>query len=77
MTAAQRAVELEVSVSTARRDLEALSTAGIPIYLYPQAARRGGWQPVLETAIVQRRRARVRYAAWNREPVEAGPSTWT
>jgi predicted DNA-binding transcriptional regulator YafY len=33
--------ELEVSVVTARRDLEALSAAGIPVY--PQAGRGGGW----------------------------------
>lgn len=42
VTAAELAEELEVSVATARRDLEALSTAGIPVY--PQAGRGGGWQ---------------------------------
>ena len=41
VTAAEVAAELEVSVATARRDLEALSTAGIPVY--PQAGRGGGW----------------------------------
>lgn len=41
VTAAELAVELEVSVATARRDLEALSTAGIPVY--PQPGRGGGW----------------------------------
>jgi predicted DNA-binding transcriptional regulator YafY len=41
VTAAELAGELEVSVATARRDLEALSTAGIPVY--PQAGRGGGW----------------------------------
>ncbi|MEV0237356.1 WYL domain-containing protein [Nonomuraea sp. NPDC050786] len=41
VTAAELAVELEVSVATARRDLEALSAAGIPVY--PQAGRGGGW----------------------------------
>ncbi|MEV6099989.1 WYL domain-containing protein [Nocardia sp. NPDC051981] len=41
VTAAEVAAELEVSVATARRDLEALSTAGIPIY--PQPGRGGGW----------------------------------
>jgi predicted DNA-binding transcriptional regulator YafY len=41
MTAAELAEELEVSVVTARRDLEALSVAGIPVY--PQAGRGGGW----------------------------------
>jgi predicted DNA-binding transcriptional regulator YafY len=41
MTAAELADELEVSVATARRDLEALSAAGIPVY--PQAGRGGGW----------------------------------
>src|SRR6187397_1492765 len=35
------AEELEVSVATARRDLEALSAAGIPVS--PQAGRGGGW----------------------------------
>ncbi|RFU41942.1 WYL domain-containing protein [Actinomadura logoneensis] len=41
VTAAEVAAELEVSVATARRDLEALSAAGIPVY--PQAGRGGGW----------------------------------
>lgn len=44
VTAAEVAEELEVSVATARRDLEALSTAGIPVY--PQAGRGGGWSLV-------------------------------
>ena len=44
VTAAQLADELEVSVRTARRDLEALSSAGIPVY--PQPGRGGGWQLV-------------------------------
>lgn len=42
VTAAEIAEELEVSVATARRDLESLSSAGIPVY--PQAGRGGGWQ---------------------------------
>ena len=41
LTASQLARELEVSVATARRDLEALSTAGIPVYAQP--GRHGGW----------------------------------
>ena len=41
VTAGQLAEELEVSVATARRDLEALSVAGIPVY--PQPGRGGGW----------------------------------
>ncbi len=41
VTAAEVAAELEVSVATARRDLEALSAAGIPVY--PQPGRGGGW----------------------------------
>jgi predicted DNA-binding transcriptional regulator YafY len=41
MTAAELASELEISVATARRDLEALSAAGIPVY--PQPGRGGGW----------------------------------
>lgn len=44
VTAAEVADELEISVATARRDLEALSTAGIPVY--PQPGRNGGWQLV-------------------------------
>lgn len=44
ITAAALADELEVSVATARRDLEALSAAGVPVY--PQAGRGGGWQLV-------------------------------
>lgn len=41
ITAAELAKELEVSTATARRDLEALSTAGVPVY--PQPGRGGGW----------------------------------
>src|SRR3954468_17876686 len=44
VTAAQLAEELEVSVATARRDLEALSAAGVPVY--PQPGRGGGWSLV-------------------------------
>ncbi|GAB3754331.1 helix-turn-helix transcriptional regulator [Microlunatus parietis] len=44
VTAAEVATELEVSVATARRDLEALSTAGVPVY--PQPGRGGGWSLV-------------------------------
>ena len=41
VTAAEVARELEVSERTARRDLEALGMAGIPVY--SQAGRGGGW----------------------------------
>jgi predicted DNA-binding transcriptional regulator YafY len=41
VTAAEVAGEFEVSVATARRDLEALSAAGVPVY--SQAGRGGGW----------------------------------
>lgn len=41
VTAAQVAADLEVSVATSRRDFEALSTAGVPVY--PQPGRDGGW----------------------------------
>jgi predicted DNA-binding transcriptional regulator YafY len=41
VTAAEVAAELEVSERTARRDLEALSAAGIPVYSQP--GRTGGW----------------------------------
>ncbi|WP_433194080.1 helix-turn-helix transcriptional regulator [Nocardia sp. CA-107356] len=44
VTAAEIAAELEVSVATARRDLEALSAAGVPVY--PQPGRGGGWSLV-------------------------------
>jgi predicted DNA-binding transcriptional regulator YafY len=44
LTAAELAEELEVSVATARRDLEAMSAAGIPVY--PQPGRGGGWSLV-------------------------------
>jgi predicted DNA-binding transcriptional regulator YafY len=44
VTAAELAAELEVSVATARRDLEALSAAGVPVY--PQPGRGGGWSLV-------------------------------
>ncbi|GAA3814049.1 helix-turn-helix transcriptional regulator [Cellulomonas soli] len=41
VTAPEVAAELEVSVATARRDLESLSTAGLPVYA--QRGRGGGW----------------------------------
>ncbi|GAA2905507.1 WYL domain-containing protein [Streptosporangium fragile] len=44
VTASELAEELEISVDTARRDLEALSAAGIPVY--PQPGRGGGWSLV-------------------------------
>jgi predicted DNA-binding transcriptional regulator YafY len=44
VTATELAEQLEVSVATARRDLEALSAAGIPVY--PQPGRGGGWSLV-------------------------------
>src|SRR4051794_41539608 len=44
LTAAEVAAELEVSQRTARRDLEALSAAGIPVYALP--GRGGGWELV-------------------------------
>jgi predicted DNA-binding transcriptional regulator YafY len=41
LTARELADELEVSLATARRDLGALSTAGVPVYAQP--GRGGGW----------------------------------
>lgn len=41
VTAKELAGELEVSTATARRDLEALSAAGVPVYAQP--GRGGGW----------------------------------
>jgi predicted DNA-binding transcriptional regulator YafY len=44
VTAAELAAELEVSERTARRDLESLAMAGVPVY--SQAGRNGGWSLV-------------------------------
>ena len=44
VTAAEVAAELEISERTARRDLESLSMAGIPVYSQP--GRGGGWELV-------------------------------
>jgi predicted DNA-binding transcriptional regulator YafY len=44
VTAREVAEELEVSERTARRDLEALGMAGVPIY--PRQGRNGGWELV-------------------------------
>ena len=44
ITAAELADELEVSERTARRDLEALGMAGVPVYSQP--GRGGGWELV-------------------------------
>src|SRR3954447_4369207 len=44
VTAAELADELEVSPRTARRDLEALAMAGVPVY--SQAGKGGGWSLV-------------------------------
>jgi len=44
VTAAEVAAELEVSERTARRDLEALGMAGVPVY--SRQGRNGGWQLV-------------------------------
>lgn len=44
VTAPEVAHELEVSERTARRDLEALSVAGVPVYAVP--GRGGGWRLV-------------------------------
>jgi predicted DNA-binding transcriptional regulator YafY len=42
VTAAEVAAELEISERTARRDLDALAMAGLPVY--SQAGRNGGWE---------------------------------
>lgn len=44
VTAAELAGELEVSERTARRDLEGLALAGVPVYSQP--GRNGGWELV-------------------------------
>ena len=42
VTAAEVAAELEISERTARRDLDALGVAGLPVYSQP--GRNGGWR---------------------------------
>lgn len=42
VTASELAAELEISERTARRDLEALGMAGLPVY--SRQGRNGGWQ---------------------------------
>ena len=42
VTAAEVAAELEISERTARRDLDALAVAGVPVY--SQQGRGGGWR---------------------------------
>ena len=42
VTAAALAEELEISERTARRDLEALAMAGIPVYSKPAGVGAGG-----------------------------------
>src|SRR6187549_79279 len=42
ITAAEVAEELEISERTARRDLDALGVAGLPVY--SQQGRGGGWE---------------------------------
>lgn len=44
VTAREVADELDVSIATARRDLDALAAAGVPVY--PQPGRGGGWSLV-------------------------------
>ena len=44
LTASELAAELEISLRTARRDLEALAVAGVPVYSQP--GRGGGWSLV-------------------------------
>jgi predicted DNA-binding transcriptional regulator YafY len=44
VTAAEVAAEMEVSERTARRDLDALAMAGVPVY--SQQGRNGGWRLV-------------------------------
>src|SRR5258706_597864 len=70
VTAAEVAEALEVSERTARRDLESLSTPGIPVY--SQQGRGGGWYLVAGTDRGQRtfRVGRVRAVDLTGERVE-------
>src|SRR5690606_13937476 len=47
ITAAELAAELQISLATARRDLEALAASGVPVS--PQPGRGGGWSIVGDT----------------------------
>ena len=62
VTAAELADELEVSERTARRDLEALGMAGLPIY--SQQGRGGGWRLIGYEVPVGRRRV-LRGRSWS------------
>ncbi|MBL8777391.1 MAG: HTH domain-containing protein [Acidimicrobiales bacterium] len=70
VTAAEVAAELEVSERTARRDLEALGMAGIPVYSV--AGRGGGWRLAAArwTCRASRRRRSARCSSW---PARARP----
>ncbi|MFC0602719.1 helix-turn-helix transcriptional regulator [Streptomyces palmae] len=73
VTAAEVAAELEVSERTARRDLEALATAGIPVYA--QRGRGGGWALVggARTDLTGLNAAEVRALFLVAGPSAAGP----
>lgn len=75
VTAAQVAEEQGVSLATARRDLEALSTAGIPVYSQP--GRGGGWKLVggARTDLSGLSEAEVRALFLLAGPASVGPGT--
>ncbi|EID56466.1 helix-turn-helix transcriptional regulator [Saccharomonospora xinjiangensis] len=74
VTAAQLAEELEVSVATARRDLEALSAAGVPVYAQP--GRGGGWSLVggARTDLTGLTEGEARAAVWSLSAAVTGAS---
>ena len=51
VTAAEVATELEISERTARRDLDSLGVAGLPVY--SMQGRNGGWRLLGEGGVIQ------------------------
>ncbi len=72
ITAAEVAEELETSVATARRDLEALSVAGVRVY--PQAGRGAGRS--LQNARTDDHRVRLRVTAPTELMLARGLAGW-
>ncbi|MGW7362613.1 helix-turn-helix transcriptional regulator [Streptomyces sp. NPDC054841] len=75
VTVSEVAAELEVSERTARRDLEALASAGIPVY--SQRGRGGGWSLVggARTDLTGLTAGEIRALFLVAGPSSAGPDT--